>query len=316
MDSLFLASSSIRDPHERMDYWRDVVCRRYTRVQMQGKGAERFDASCRSEAVGALELSEVRSSGVGYRRGPDEIRLTPADHFIVSFKLAGNCAIEQGDRQARLRAGDIVIYDTARPYPLDFDQPYHELLLRVPRPLLSARVPRIERLTARPLSSATVMGRVTAAVLNEIRGVWETGLLPDDGDRLASTVLDVLANAIESELGGDEPRDSRQAQQLRRIKQYLLDRIDDAGVSVEDVADALGMGPRTVHRLFAAESVTAMRWFWQQRLQAAYRVLAEGRTAQVTDAALQFGFSDFSHFSRAFKRQFGVSPNTVIPRRC
>jgi AraC-like DNA-binding protein len=42
--------------------------------------------------------------------------------------------------------------------------------------------------------------------------------------------------------------------------------------------------------------------------------LTEGRAKNVTDAALDFGFSDLSHFSRAFKAMFGKSPNALLRR--
>ncbi|WLA44166.1 AraC family transcriptional regulator [Bradyrhizobium elkanii] len=55
-----------------------------------------------------------------------------------------------------------------------------------------------------------------------------------------------------------------------------------------------------------------MRWLWQQRLAGAYQALAERRFSHVTDVALSFGFSDVSHFSRAFKAAFGRSPHQVM----
>ena len=71
------------------------------------------------------------------------------------------------------------------------------------------------------------------------------------------------------------------------------------------------MATRTLCRLFAREATTPIRWLWQQRLTAAYKALAEGRTNRVTDAAFSFGFRDVAHFSRAFKATFGQSPETV-----
>ena len=71
------------------------------------------------------------------------------------------------------------------------------------------------------------------------------------------------------------------------------------------------MAPRTLNRLFAAESTTPIRWLWRQRLAASYKALAEGHVRQVIDAAFSCGFSDPSHFSRAFKAEFGLSPHEV-----
>jgi AraC-like DNA-binding protein len=77
------------------------------------------------------------------------------------------------------------------------------------------------------------------------------------------------------------------------------------------VALACNVSPRTLMRLFAAEGTTPIRWLWHQRLAAACRALAGGRGARVTEVALSCGFSDLSHFSRAFKAEFGRSPREI-----
>jgi AraC-like DNA-binding protein len=56
-----------------------------------------------------------------------------------------------------------------------------------------------------------------------------------------------------------------------------------------------------------------MHHVWKRRLDAAFRVLEEGRVHQVSQAALQCGFNDLSHFSRAFRNAFGVTPSSLLP---
>jgi AraC-like DNA-binding protein len=54
---------------------------------------------------------------------------------------------------------------------------------------------------------------------------------------------------------------------------------------------------------------------WQERLQASREAIERGRVSSVSQAALDFGFSDFSHFSHAFRKAFGISPRSLLPKK-
>ena len=56
---------------------------------------------------------------------------------------------------------------------------------------------------------------------------------------------------------------------------------------------------------------TPGRWLQQKRLQEAHYLITEkGKTA--SDIYLDLGFEDLSHFSYAFKKQFGEAPSRII----
>jgi len=56
--------------------------------------------------------------------------------------------------------------------------------------------------------------------------------------------------------------------------------------------------------------LTPSRWLQQRRLQEAYYLIKEkGKAA--SDIYLDLGFEDLSHFSFAFKKQFGAPPTRV-----
>lgn len=57
-------------------------------------------------------------------------------------------------------------------------------------------------------------------------------------------------------------------------------------------------------------STTPSRWLLNRRLQEAYYLLKEKGRA-VTDIYLDLGFEDLSHFSFAFKKQYGLSPSEL-----
>jgi len=56
---------------------------------------------------------------------------------------------------------------------------------------------------------------------------------------------------------------------------------------------------------------TPQRWLTQKRLELAYYHLKEKRK-RPSDVFLEVGFEDLSHFSYAFKRQYGHTPSALI----
>ncbi|GAB0155943.1 hypothetical protein CHRYSEOSP005_12050 [Chryseobacterium sp. Alg-005] len=59
-----------------------------------------------------------------------------------------------------------------------------------------------------------------------------------------------------------------------------------------------------------AFKVTPQRWLTQKRLELAYYHLRE-KKKKPTDVYMEVGFEDLSHFSYAFKKQYGFAPSLV-----
>src|SRR5690606_13930058 len=129
--------------------------------------------------------------------------------------------------------------------------------------------------------------------------------------RLGASALDILATTLESELRPSGAAAAGQ-ERLAEIKRRMLERLPDPAFDLALFAAEEGVAARTLYRLFAREGTTPMRWLWRQRLAAAHRLLAEHRVETVTEAAMSAGFSEASHFSRAFKAAYGRSPRDLL----
>lgn len=80
-----------------------------------------------------------------------------------------------------------------------------------------------------------------------------------------------------------------------------------APLRVADLAQAVGLSPFHATRLFTeASGLPPHAWRTQLRLQRALAPLRAG--ASVADVAAASGFTDQSHFTRHFRRMFGVPP--------
>jgi AraC-like DNA-binding protein len=91
----------------------------------------------------------------------------------------------------------------------------------------------------------------------------------------------------------------------------VLERLNAAPeipVTLHELAELCGVSRFRLVRAFAcATGVTPHAYLVQRRVELAKQLLARGRTP--VQAALQAGFADQSHMTRAFVRQLGVTPS-------
>ena len=96
---------------------------------------------------------------------------------------------------------------------------------------------------------------------------------------------------------------------LQKIRQLILDHLDDADFGVLPLSRALGMSRVQVHRkLKAMTDLSTTQFIRQIRMQQAYQLLKNAELS-VSEVGYMVGFKDPGHFSRVFSQHFGVAPS-------
>lgn len=100
------------------------------------------------------------------------------------------------------------------------------------------------------------------------------------------------------------------AERTEAVKLYLASRLGER-VTLDDVARAVHASPFHLARVFQRRTgVPIHRYLTRLRLRAALERLGDGAD-DLTAVALDFGFSSHSHFSDAFRREFGRTPSAA-----
>lgn len=99
-----------------------------------------------------------------------------------------------------------------------------------------------------------------------------------------------------------------------RVERTIRNRLDDPGFSSADLAEALGVSRSGLHRLLSkAVGEPPGRMIRHARLRRGARLLRSTED-RVADIARLVGYTDPAHFTRSFKRWFGVPPSVYRSR--
>jgi AraC-like DNA-binding protein len=93
---------------------------------------------------------------------------------------------------------------------------------------------------------------------------------------------------------------------LRRIQNWP-ERAHEAGYSVKALAGGCGVSVRVLEMFFtSAKREPPGRWLKRLRMERAIELLRDG--SNVSETADCLGYHDRSHFSREFKKHYGLAP--------
>ena len=307
MSKLF-STAEVR-PHERLAYWVDAVCDTYVQLDCDAPDTRSFQGEIQLDTLATLGLSRVTASAQRVRRTPAKIARATEDYFLVSIQTEGTGVVLQDGRSAVLQPGDFALYDSTRPYELQFDADFQQYVLRLPGPTLRSQLRDTESLTARHVSGTRGAGHLMIDMIRSLASGIGT-LEPASAAAVAQSVEHILIAGLCS-LQDSAPRQVSKLTALHReqIKSYVLQHLRDPQLGVAQIAAHLRTSPSTVHRVFAGEPCSVTDWIWALRLDAVKRDLCDPALAarSVSELAFRWGFSDAAHFSRAFRARFGCT---------
>ena len=143
-----------------------------------------------------------------------------------------------------------------------------------------------------------------------------------DGTPGGLAFVDTLTAALSFQLARQAGESARRPERVRgglapAVRRRILELMDarpDAHLTIDALAREAGLSPAHFARAFKESTGRAPhQHLMALRLERARRLL-DAPDAALSDVALRTGFADQAHFTRFFKRQFGMTPG-IFARR-
>jgi AraC-like DNA-binding protein len=278
-------------------------------VEPIGDGPFEFQASLYS--MPGLGLSAAVISPCIAPRGPRHI---DSDDLVLNVSLNGGRTVRQRGREATLRAGEAVLTTSADPGIATIPTTSRIVSLRVPRDILKPTIADLDASLLRPIRPDTPALRLLTSYVGAIKDL-DVLTTPELQALTVAHIHDLVALTIGATREATEIAQGRgvRAARLRAIKAEIMQNLGSDTLSIAAIAARHGISPRYVHMLFESEGTTFSEFVLGHRLAGAHRMLRAPRYLAHTITAIAFecGFVDLSHFSRAFRAQYGATPSDI-----
>lgn len=258
-------------------------------------------------AVGRLWCSpgRARRTATHVADGNDNVMLVmPLDTGMVIDR--------RGHRAMLCRPGDVFIWACDEPAGFTFRSHCTTLNVSLPRSALAAVTGQgcsrlMTTVAAETLPDIWLL-RSYAAML-----VAGESLQPEAEHLAAAHLQDLAAQLLSGGNRGFAIQD--EGIPAARFRAICAEIVANVGrpLSADEIARRNGISPRYLRALFADAGTSYTEFVREQRLGRARRLLADSRLAHLSigTIAARCGFNDLAYFSRAFRRQYGLSPSSA-----
>jgi len=327
-----LAASPARD----MQWARNVTktrdyeeCRAHVRAATSthrlsvGKSSEFLGFAHNRFTLGKLHIDLVQ---VDTSNGFEVQKEKPNDMYYFQFLLRGSCTLDGLSGPAvRAQRGNILVIEPNQVTHEVWPDQCLQVMVRAPRETIeqamSAELGR--RITGRVTFQPVARDIGIASWLRHFVGVQlhadeQQSVMSDtrvlrDFERTLLTMLLAGVPHNKSEELADSPS---------RIAPYYVKRAEDyiraaatGDITMEDIAKAACISERTLFYGFKRwRNTTPMAYVWDVRLALARKELKNARRTggTVSQAAVNAGFTTFSHFAKIYKARYGETPSATL----
>jgi AraC family transcriptional regulator, positive regulator of tynA and feaB len=307
-DTVRALNTSGLTPKRQIQCWSDALTDLCGRFSVDPLEASSLEARINYTTVSRLKLCQIEASQHRIAHTDWRIRSTEHPYIKILFQTYGVSYFEQDGRRIEIMPGDCLAYDVSCPHTIISPALTRHEVVVVPKEFLRERGFHTEKMTACKLSSRAGTGRIAHEFLHAAF-TEAAKLSPSSAAGVAESLIDLLLLPLrEADAAFD--RVGPEAMYIR-AQAFIREHLRDPDLCIDQISAALGCTKRYLHMLFSERGMTVSDYIWRARLQHCRQELETHACKTITDVAFSWGFSSSSHFSRVFRKYFGVVPSSI-----
>lgn len=259
---------------------------------------------------GRVRVAEICSGRRVVRHSRVQVPRTRSHVHFLHLQAEGETLNRQDRREARLGPGDITLCDNSRPYEIVFERPGRLLTFGFPDDLMRRYIQYPQSIAAMRMSGRRGIGGLLSDFLSDVWRHCQDDREFEISAGVTDAILGLVASAYRRLLGPSIDHSSLGAAHRVRIIEYIEEHLGDSNLTPTRIAETFRITTRYLHHLFSEEEETVARHILRRRLEECARALTSQcqRKRTITSIAFDYGFSSATHFGRAFRSRYDLTP--------
>jgi AraC-like DNA-binding protein len=293
---------------KRLEYFAGALSEAVYPLGVDQVDAETFHADVTSAQFGGVSVCKTVGAAHCSFRGRTELARTNAHTFNLLMLTDRPWAADHRGH-LDLSQRDVLIVDSQRPLKTDIRAPFTAIAVSGSEAWLRQWIPDPHVLASRRIKGSSLWGLALSSYLNELSPELAANP-PLPLSVMADQVGSLLALTAEALQNASVASTPAVRSLHERIRDHMAHRCTEVELTAADVAAALSISVRTLHRAFAAANQTFGGCLIDARARVAIRMLASPLFKRVTTAEIgrRAGFLSASHFARVIHHRTGRTP--------
>lgn len=222
MPLLTIDTAAVAEP-DRLDFWRSTVCDQFVALDVTPSPGAPVAGRVTAGSVGGTQLRRIAAGPHRFVRTARQVRSADEDYLQVALALRGRTLVVQDGREAVIGPGELVVYDSSRPFAFVTSDRFEYSVCLHPM----SRLP-LSRAELAAVTATAFGGRGVAALVPPLLAALEGVVgedVPEESRRALSRTLGELLVAL---VRGQVPAASTDNLHVLRARAHIRRHLGDA----------------------------------------------------------------------------------------